>query len=116
MASRTIFFLVGSQFLPVRFFNKNLPAEILKICKWVMNNPGSEATKVQAIAQSLVYNSRACMFHDRVSPFELEARKHGRLYHGGVSRSLCRLQGLDVPRILQKVDDVTVVVALVRET
>ncbi|KAJ7940643.1 phosphatase 2C-like domain-containing protein [Mycena leptocephala] len=74
------------------------PAEILKICKWVMNNPGSEATKVQAIAQSLVYNSRACMFHDRVSPFELEARKHGRLYHGG------------------KVDDVTVVVALVRET
>jgi len=74
------------------------PSEILKICALVMNGPGAEATKVQAIAQSLVYHSRVCMFSERPSPFELEARQHRKVYRGG------------------KVDDVTVVVALVRET
>ncbi|KAF7338300.1 Protein phosphatase [Mycena venus] len=79
------------------------PAEILKICSLVMNRPEPEASKVQAIAQSLVHHSRRCMFSERVSPFEIEGKRHrqlynGQLWHGG------------------KVDDVTVVVALVRET
>ncbi|KAJ6547559.1 phosphatase 2C-like domain-containing protein [Mycena capillaripes] len=74
------------------------PSEILKICALVMNGTESGATKVQTIAQNLVYHSQVCMFSDRTSPFELEARQHRKIYYGG------------------KVDDVTVVVALVRET
>ncbi|KAJ7046777.1 protein serine/threonine phosphatase 2C [Mycena alexandri] len=73
------------------------PAEILKLCTLVMNGSEPEAKKAQLLAKSLVYNSRVCMFNDRVSPFELEARRHRKIYRGG------------------KIDDVTVVVALVRE-
>jgi len=72
-------------------------AEILKLCTLVMNSPEPEAKKAEMLAKSLVYNSRVCMFNHRVSPFELEARLHRKLYRGG------------------KIDDATVVVALVRE-
>ncbi|KAJ7109372.1 phosphatase 2C-like domain-containing protein [Mycena epipterygia] len=74
------------------------PTEILKICALTMNGPGSDATHVESIAGHLIHYARACMFSDRITPFELEARQHRKVYEGG------------------KVDDVTVVVALVRET
>jgi len=75
------------------------PAEILKICSLAMKGSESnEATQVQSIAHHLVHYSRSCMFSDRVSPFQLEAKRHRKSYRGG------------------KVDDVTVVVALVQET
>ncbi|KAJ7172479.1 phosphatase 2C-like domain-containing protein [Mycena filopes] len=60
------------------------PAEILKICGWIMNSVGSDETKAELLAQSLVYNARSCMFNGRVSPFELEARRHRKVYEGGV--------------------------------
>ncbi|KAF7363443.1 Protein phosphatase [Mycena sanguinolenta] len=74
------------------------PAEILTICSLIMNKPDSETTKVQMLAQSLVNHSRNCMFSDQVSPFEIDARRHRQRWQGG------------------KIDDVTVVVALVQET
>jgi protein phosphatase PTC7 len=59
----------------------------------------SEDEQVQAMADRIVDYSRACMFNlKRVSPFEKAAKKEGKNYRGG------------------KVDDVTVVVAMVRET
>ncbi|KAJ7343489.1 phosphatase 2C-like domain-containing protein [Mycena albidolilacea] len=79
------------------------PAEVLQICSLVMNGPESEAAKVQKLAQTLVFYSRRCMSSDQVSPFEREAKKHRQLYGGKL------WQG-------GKVDDVTVVVALVQET
>ncbi|KAJ7273709.1 phosphatase 2C-like domain-containing protein [Mycena haematopus] len=74
------------------------PAEILQICSLIMNRPDSEAGKVQAIAQNLVNYSRKRMFSDQVSPFEVDSLRHRKWWQGG------------------KVDDVTVVVALVQET
>ncbi|KAJ7285840.1 phosphatase 2C-like domain-containing protein [Mycena rebaudengoi] len=74
------------------------PAEIEKVCALGLKGPGSEDAKVRSIAQNLVVLSRAAMMSDRESPFELEARQNRVAYRGG------------------KVDDVTVVVALVRET
>ncbi|KAJ7709909.1 phosphatase 2C-like domain-containing protein [Mycena rosella] len=74
------------------------PAEMLKICSLTMSGPGSEMEQVQAIAGHLVQYARRCMFSSKLSPFELDARRYKQRYQGG------------------KVDDVTVVVALVRET
>jgi len=75
------------------------PAEILKICSLVMKGSVPEATQVQSLAYYLVHHSRSCMFaRDRVSPFQLEGKRHKKWYKGG------------------KIDDSTVVVALVRET
>lgn len=74
------------------------PAEILAICSLSMGGQESETEQVQTIATHLVSYARKCMFSDKVSPFQLDARRHKKYYMGG------------------KVDDVTVVVALVRET
>ncbi|KAJ7452416.1 phosphatase 2C-like domain-containing protein [Mycena galericulata] len=73
--------------------------EILKICSLVMKGSGSEAAQIQSIAQHLVNYSRSCMFSDRVSPFQLEAKQHKKWHQGG-----------------NIVYSVTVVAALVRET
>ncbi|KAJ7155970.1 phosphatase 2C-like domain-containing protein [Mycena crocata] len=73
-------------------------AEMLEICTLAMKSQVTEATQVQMIAEGLVHFSRVCMFNNRTSPFEIEARQNRKLYKGG------------------KVDDVTVLVALVRET
>ncbi|KAJ6502554.1 phosphatase 2C-like domain-containing protein [Mycena sanguinolenta] len=74
------------------------PAEILTICSLIMNKPDSETAKVRMLAQSLVNHSQNCMFSHQVSPFEIDARRHRQRWQGG------------------KIDDVTVVVALVQET
>ncbi|KAJ6630798.1 phosphatase 2C-like domain-containing protein [Mycena sp. CBHHK59/15] len=63
------------------------PLEILKMCSLIMQGPGPEAKQVQSIAENLVRLARACMFSDRVSPFELEAKQHRKVYTGGVSGS-----------------------------
>ncbi|KAJ7449806.1 phosphatase 2C-like domain-containing protein [Mycena latifolia] len=74
------------------------PAEMLKICSLTMSGLESEAEQVQSLAAHLIHYARKCMFSYKVSPFQLDARRHRKSYQGG------------------KVDDVTVVVALVRET
>ncbi|KAJ6496674.1 protein serine/threonine phosphatase 2C [Mycena vitilis] len=81
------------------------PSEILHISTIVMKSSGSEADKARAIAQSLVQNSRFCMFNDRVSPFELEARQHRKVFFGGVSHSYSLLPRKKVDIMRQKVDE-----------
>ncbi|KAJ6596889.1 phosphatase 2C-like domain-containing protein [Mycena vulgaris] len=59
--------------------------DIVQICSLVMSGPGSEAEQVQSIARSLVHHARRCMFsQEKVSPFQLEAKRHRKLYQGGV--------------------------------
>ncbi|KIJ69408.1 hypothetical protein HYDPIDRAFT_106015 [Hydnomerulius pinastri MD-312] len=75
------------------------PSDIVAICSLVARAGGSEDEQVQAMADRIVHYARTCMRdRKRVSPFEREAAKEGMFYRGG------------------KVDDVTVVMALVRET
>lgn len=80
-------------------------ADILKICALTMNGPGSDATHVQAIAGHLIHHSRACMFSDRVTPFELEARQHRKRYEGGVSHFRCNIYNSSTIVFSQKVDE-----------
>jgi len=75
------------------------PSDLVAICSLVARADGSEEEKVQTMADRIVQYAQTCM-HDqkRVSPFEREAAREGKIYRGG------------------KIDDVTVVVALVSET
>jgi len=74
-------------------------AEIVTICALIARHGGSEDQQVQTIADRLVDYSRQCMASKtRLSPFEKEAARQGMFFRGG------------------KLDDVTVIVALVRET
>ncbi|KAI6150775.1 phosphatase 2C-like domain-containing protein [Pisolithus tinctorius] len=75
------------------------PRDIVTICSLVARSVHSESEQVQAMADAIVHYARTCMRDQkRVSPFEREASREGLLFHGG------------------KIDDVTVVTALVRET
>ncbi|KAI0273621.1 phosphatase 2C-like domain-containing protein [Gloeopeniophorella convolvens] len=72
--------------------------EITSICSLVSRSVGSEEAQVQIISDRIIEYARACMYDEkRVSPFEKSAAMHGKAFTGG------------------KLDDVTVVVALVRE-
>jgi len=72
--------------------------EITSICSLVFRSGGSEDTQVQLISNRLIEYARACMYNaNRVSPFEKAATLNGNIFNGG------------------KLDDVTLVVALVRE-
>ncbi|KAK7014866.1 protein phosphatase [Favolaschia claudopus] len=75
------------------------PDDILKICALVMQGLEPDEAKVQNLARSLVHYAQKRMDGLGITPFELEARRHRKqVWRGG------------------KVDDVTVVVALVKET
>jgi len=75
------------------------PSEILNICSLVARAGGSEDRQVQVMADRIVDYARQCMASKhKVSPFEKEAARQGMFFRGG------------------KMDDVTVVLALVRET
>jgi len=75
------------------------PNEIISICNLVARSGGPEDTQVQAMADRIVDYARQCMANKkRPSPFEREAARKGMFFRGG------------------KMDDVTVVLALVRET
>ncbi|EGO18572.1 hypothetical protein SERLADRAFT_443910 [Serpula lacrymans var. lacrymans S7.9] len=75
------------------------PTEIIAICSLVARSGGSEDEQVQTMADRIVEYARLSMAdRKKVSPFEREAAREGMFYRGG------------------KVDDVTVVLALVRET
>ncbi|KAA1471182.1 protein serine/threonine phosphatase 2C [Dentipellis sp. KUC8613] len=72
--------------------------EILSLCSLVSRAGGPEDMQVQTMADRTVEYARACMSSKvRVTPFEKAAAREGLFYRGG------------------KMDDVTVVVALVRE-
>ncbi|KAI0054059.1 protein serine/threonine phosphatase 2C [Auriscalpium vulgare] len=72
--------------------------EITSICSLIARAGGPEDDQVQTIADRIVEYSRACMANNqRVSPFEKAAARDNKFWPGG------------------KMDDVTVVVALVRE-
>ncbi|KAH7930759.1 protein serine/threonine phosphatase 2C [Leucogyrophana mollusca] len=75
------------------------PSDLVAICSLVARSGGSEDQQVQTMADRIVQYAQSCM-RDRkkVSPFEKDAAREGMYYRGG------------------KVDDVTVVMALVRET
>lgn len=74
-------------------------SEIVTLCSLIARRGGTEDQQVQTIADRLVDYSRQCMTKkSRVSPFEREAARQGMFFRGG------------------KPDDVTAVVALVRET
>ncbi|THH17808.1 hypothetical protein EW146_g3069 [Bondarzewia mesenterica] len=72
--------------------------EITAICSLVARAGGPEDVQVQMMADRIVEYARACMVNrTRVSPFEKAAARDGLSFRGG------------------KLDDVTVLVALVRE-
>ncbi|OBZ75856.1 Protein phosphatase PTC7 fig [Grifola frondosa] len=80
-----------------------------------------EDLEVQTMADRIVEYARMCMANRRrVSPFEVAAAREGQFFRGGVrllisvSHYVVRLAFFRVTS--QKIDDVTVVVALVRET
>ncbi|ESK96964.1 hypothetical protein Moror_6542 [Moniliophthora roreri MCA 2997] len=73
--------------------------EMVTICSLVARQGGTEDQQVQAMADRLVeYGRQSMMSREKVTPFEREAARLGMFFRGG------------------KIDDVTVVVALVRET
>jgi len=73
--------------------------EMFTICSLVARAGGSEDQQAQAMADRMVEYASQCMKNrNRVSPFEREAARQGMYFRGG------------------KLDDVTVIVALVRET
>jgi len=72
--------------------------EITSICSLVFRSGGSEDAQVKLISDRIIEYARACMYNQRrTSPFEKAASLHGKFFSGG------------------KLDDVTLVVALVRE-
>ncbi|KAF9264688.1 protein serine/threonine phosphatase 2C [Marasmius fiardii PR-910] len=74
-------------------------SEMVTICSLVARQPGKEEEKVEMMADRIVeYARKSMMSRDKYTPFEKEAARHGMFFRGG------------------KVDDVTVIVALVRET
>ncbi|KAF5373902.1 hypothetical protein D9758_000574 [Tetrapyrgos nigripes] len=80
------------------FSDNVFSSEMLTICSLVARQGGTEDQQVQSMADRLVEFSRQCMMDTRkVSPFEREAAREGMFFRGG------------------KIDDVTVIVALVRE-
>ncbi|KAF9053669.1 protein serine/threonine phosphatase 2C [Hymenopellis radicata] len=75
------------------------PSEILNIVSLVGRSGLPESSQAQSIADRLISHARHCMFNKyRVSPFEQAAARDGKFFRGG------------------KIDDVTVVVAIVNET
>ncbi|EPQ58128.1 hypothetical protein GLOTRDRAFT_72211 [Gloeophyllum trabeum ATCC 11539] len=78
------------------------PSELVSICSLVARQMGGRKTEdeqAQTMANRIVEYARLCMHNkQRVSPFERAAAREGMYFRGG------------------KVDDVTVIVALVRET
>ncbi|EIN07379.1 protein serine/threonine phosphatase 2C [Punctularia strigosozonata HHB-11173 SS5] len=75
------------------------PSEIAHICALVGKTSTSEAEHVQAVANRIVAYAQGCMVKQgRVSPFEQAAARNGKWFRGG------------------KLDDITVIVTLVRET
>jgi protein phosphatase PTC7 len=81
------------------FSDNVFPAEMLAICSLARRQDATEDEQIQTIADNMVIYARQCMMdRRRVSPFEREAAREGMFFRGG------------------KIDDVTVVVALVRET
>ncbi|KAG9318474.1 phosphatase 2C-like domain-containing protein [Chiua virens] len=74
------------------------PAELAAICSLIARGGGPEDEQVQSMADRIVQYAQACMSdRKRASPFERDAAREGMLYRGG------------------KVDDVTVIMALVSE-
>ncbi|TDL27463.1 protein serine/threonine phosphatase 2C [Rickenella mellea] len=74
-------------------------SEMVNICSLVGRTGGPEINQVQGIADRLVHWATLCMSNrKRVSPFEKAAAREGMYFRGG------------------KIDDVTVVVAMVQET
>jgi len=72
--------------------------EITSICSLVFRSGGSEDAQVKLVTDRIIEYTRACMLNERrTSPFEKAAHMHGNHFAGG------------------KLDDVTLVVALVRE-
>jgi len=83
------------------FSDNVFPSDMLAICARTQagRTGATEDEQVQTIADNMVLYARQCMSdRQKVSPFEKEARREGMFFRGG------------------KMDDVTVVVALVRET
>ncbi|KAF9532973.1 phosphatase 2C-like domain-containing protein [Crepidotus variabilis] len=81
------------------FSDNVFPSEMVTICSLVARAGGTEAEQVQNMADRMVDYARQCMkTKTRVSPFEREAAREGMYFRGG------------------KVDDVTVIVGLIRET
>ncbi|KII88511.1 hypothetical protein PLICRDRAFT_30007 [Plicaturopsis crispa FD-325 SS-3] len=75
------------------------PSELTSIISLVARKGGPEAEQVQTMADRIVDYARQCMGdRKRVSPFQKEAARMGLYYRGG------------------KIDDVTVLLALVKET
>ncbi|KAJ3936848.1 MAG: phosphatase 2C-like domain-containing protein [Lentinula lateritia] len=81
------------------FSDNVFPSEMLSICSLAGRKDATEDEQVQSMADNLILYARQCMMdRRRISPFEREAAREGMFFRGG------------------KIDDVTVVVALVRET
>ncbi|KAL0071415.1 Protein phosphatase 2C 7 [Marasmius tenuissimus] len=75
------------------------PSEMVTICSLVARQGGSEDEQVRMMADRMVeFGRQSMMSRDKLTPFEREAARQGMFFRGG------------------KVDDVTVIVALVRET
>ncbi|KAG2020294.1 hypothetical protein CC2G_005652 [Coprinopsis cinerea AmutBmut pab1-1] len=81
------------------FSDNVFPVEMVRICRLLARTNASEDEQAQVMADRMVEYAQKCMHNkNRVSPFERDAARHGMFYRGG------------------KEDDVTVIVALVRET
>ncbi|KIK59919.1 hypothetical protein GYMLUDRAFT_44404 [Collybiopsis luxurians FD-317 M1] len=81
------------------FSDNVFPSEMLAICSLAGRSDATDDEQLQTMADNMVLYARQCMMdRRRVSPFEREAAREGMFFRGG------------------KIDDVTVVVALVRET
>lgn len=73
--------------------------EMMQICSHISRAGGDESLQVQAMADRMVQYARSCMMSiTRVSPFEIAAARVGDSFKGG------------------KIDDVTVIVAMIQET
>jgi len=75
------------------------PPEFVQICSLVRRAGGPEERQAQDIADRMVQYARTCMSDKRrVSPFQKAAARVGQYFQGG------------------KMDDVTVVLVMIRET
>jgi len=73
-------------------------SEITSICSLVFRSGGSEDAQVKLVSDRIIEYARGCMNNKkRTSPFQKAAAMHGHIFTGG------------------KLDDITLVVALVRE-
>lgn len=72
--------------------------EVTSICSLISRSGRSEDAQVKLISDRIIEYARACMFNERrTSPFQITAATNGKVFNGG------------------KLDDITLVVALVRE-